>query len=184
MEVVERCLAGGGRDRPESRTPGRSIRQAPRARRDPRRALLTRIRPIQQPSPVASRAPATVRRVDTSKPAGDDEPQGDRAVGDMLYQFALQAIGRIDSEQTTAADLAPQTWSERVADAQLVVLQAIYRELRHGHDLAAAQTAALTEHTKALTEHAEALTDHADSMGQMRSGMLGHSDSLDRFPRR
>ncbi|SDL17616.1 hypothetical protein [Nonomuraea jiangxiensis] len=43
---------------------------------------------------------------------------------------------------TTAADLAPQTPSERLANAQLLVLQAIYRELRHGNDLAAAQTAA------------------------------------------
>ncbi|RSN09143.1 hypothetical protein DMB42_17575 [Nonomuraea sp. WAC 01424] len=112
--------------------------------------------------------------MDTSKPsAGADEPQGDRAVGDMLYQFALQVIGRLDSEQTTAADLAAQTRSERVADAQLLVLQAIYRELRHGHDLAAAQTSALAKHT-------EALTDHADTMDRMSSAMLGHADSLDR----
>ncbi|MEV4013118.1 hypothetical protein AB0J35_21675 [Nonomuraea angiospora] len=112
--------------------------------------------------------------MDTSKPpAGDDEPQDDRAMGDMLYQFALQAIGRIDSEQTTAADLAARTPSERLANAQLLVLQAIYRELRHGSDLAAAQTAV-------LAEHSEALTDHADAMDGLRRDLRGHGDALDR----
>lgn len=84
----------------------------------------------------------------------------------MLYQFALQAIGRIDSDKTTAADLAARTPAERLADAQLLVLQAIYRELRHGNDLAAAQTTA-------LAEHSEALTDHADQMGRRSSWWRG-----------
>ncbi|MEV3986265.1 hypothetical protein [Nonomuraea sp. NPDC049758] len=120
--------------------------------------------------------------METSKPSpAADEPQGDREVGDMLYQFAAQAIGSLDLEQTTAADLAAQTPVERVAAAQLLMLQAIYRELRHGHDLAAAQASALAAHTEGLTE---ALTDHADTMDKMRSEMSGHADALDRFRRR
>jgi hypothetical protein len=72
----------------------------------------------------------------------------------------------------TAAELADRTPGERLADAQL--LQAIYRELRHGHDQVAAQTVALAAHSTALDEHADAL-DEASSR------MLGHADSLDRF---
>ncbi|MEU8245892.1 hypothetical protein [Nonomuraea sp. NPDC048916] len=47
--------------------------------------------------------------------------------------------------------MAAQTPAERLANAQLLVLQAIYRELRHGHDQVTAQITALAEHSTALS---------------------------------
>lgn len=72
----------------------------------------------------------------------------------------------------TAAELADWTPGERLADAQLLMLQAIYHELHHGHDQAAAHTMALAEHSTALNEHASAL-DSAISGG--RNSNSGHS---------
>ncbi|MEU7004768.1 hypothetical protein [Nonomuraea sp. NPDC046570] len=113
--------------------------------------------------------------MDTSQtPTPDGRPQSDRAMAEMLYQFAEHAIGQIGYEDMTAAELADRTPGERLADAQLLVLQAIYRELRHGHDQAAAQTMALAEHSTALNEHASAL-------GSASHRMAGHADALDRF---
>ncbi|MEV2273925.1 hypothetical protein [Nonomuraea africana] len=60
--------------------------------------------------------------------------------------------------------MADRTPGERLADAQLLALQAIYHELRHGHDQAAAQTVALADHSTALNEHASAL-DSASHTG-------------------
>ncbi|MGN9789164.1 hypothetical protein ACTMTF_47780 [Nonomuraea sp. ZG12] len=113
--------------------------------------------------------------MDTSQtPAPDGEPQSARASAEMLNLFAEQAIGEIGYNDMTAAEMADRTRGERLADAQLLMLQAIYHELRHGHDQAAAQAEALADHSTALDEHADAL-DKASSR------MLGHADALDRF---
>ncbi|MEV4067750.1 hypothetical protein [Nonomuraea dietziae] len=113
--------------------------------------------------------------MDTSQTsAPDDSPQSDRAKAELLYQLAEHAIGHIGYEDKTAAELADRTPGERLADAQLLVLQAIYHELRHGHDQVAAQAVALADHSVALNEHASAL----DSASHR---MAGHADALDRF---
>ncbi|MER6950021.1 hypothetical protein ABT294_38995 [Nonomuraea sp. NPDC000554] len=62
----------------------------------------------------------------------EDEPKGERADAELLYQFALQTFDNIGYEKATAAERAAQAPSERLAIAQLLVLQAIYHELRHG----------------------------------------------------
>lgn len=113
--------------------------------------------------------------MDTSQtPTPDDKPHSDRAKAEWLYQLAESAYGHIGYENKTAAELADRTPGERLADAQLLMLQAIYHELRHGHDQAAAQTVALAEHSTALNQHASAL----DSASHR---MEGHADALDRF---
>ncbi|MFG3437307.1 hypothetical protein ACGF0J_08690 [Nonomuraea sp. NPDC047897] len=112
--------------------------------------------------------------MDTSQiPAPNGQPESDRATAEMFYQFAGQAYGSIGYENKTAAELADRSAGELLADAQLSMLQAIYHELRHGHDLAAAQTAALAEHSAALS-------DHADQMARLGSDLRGHGDALDR----
>ncbi|MGJ6969624.1 hypothetical protein ACSDR0_47875 [Streptosporangium sp. G11] len=113
--------------------------------------------------------------MDTSQtPTPDSRPQSDRDKAELLYQLAEHAYGHIGYEDRTAAELADRTPGERLADAQLLMLQAIYHELRHGHDQAAAQTMALADHSTALNEHASAL----DSASHR---MAGHADALDRF---
>ncbi|NJP98563.1 hypothetical protein HCN51_55665 [Nonomuraea sp. FMUSA5-5] len=87
----------------------------------------------------------------------------------MFYQFAGQAYGSIGYENKTAAELADRSADELLADAQLSMLQAIYHELGHGHDLAAA-----------LAGHSAALSDHADQMARLGSDLRGHGDALDR----
>lgn len=57
-----------------------------------------------------------------------------------------------------------------------MALQAIYYELRHGHDQAARQAEALVEYTKALDSHAAA-------MNKLRGALLDHTDAISRFPR-
>lgn len=89
--------------------------------------------------------------MDTSQaPAPDGRPQSDRAKAELLCQLAEHAYGQIGYEDRTAAESADRTPGERLADAQLLMLQAIYHELRHGHDQAAAQTVALADHATAL----------------------------------
>lgn len=101
--------------------------------------------------------------MDTSQtPVPDGQPQGDRAQAERLYWFAQYAYGGVDFEDADLAELANRSADERRADAQLMMLQAIYHELRHGHDQVAAQTAALAEHSAALS-------DHADTLGQRES---------------
>ncbi|MGP4104600.1 hypothetical protein [Nonomuraea sp. KM90] len=112
--------------------------------------------------------------MDTSQtPASDGQPHSNRATADMFYKFAGHAYGSIGYEDKTAAELADRPAVELLADAQLLMLQAIYHELRHGHDQAVAQTAA-------LAEHSEALRDHADQMARLGSDLRGHGDALDR----
>ncbi|MFI7535082.1 hypothetical protein [Streptosporangium sp. NPDC049376] len=113
--------------------------------------------------------------MDTSQTAGlADEPHSDRATAERLYRLALQAFAGSDME------LSAMRPAER---AQVLLLQAIYHELRHGRGQAGAQSAALAEHSRVLNTHSEALTDHADEMDRLRSAMLGHSDALGRSRR-
>ncbi|MFI6541423.1 hypothetical protein ACIBHY_53850 [Nonomuraea sp. NPDC050547] len=114
--------------------------------------------------------------MDTSSatPAPEDTPRSDRAAAEELYQFAETTYRGLGYDHMSGAELAALTPAERLADAQFTLLQAIYHELRHGHDQMTAQTGA-------LTAHAAALTDHADAMHSASTRMLGHADSLDRF---
>ena len=120
---------------------------------------------------VSSPVPITVRRVDSPETTSGHEgqPQGDRATAEMLYQFAVQTFDAIGYEQATPAELAAQTPAERLANAQLLVLQAIYLELRHGDDQVTAQTAALAEHADAMDKLHGALMEHADALSRYRS---------------
>jgi hypothetical protein len=65
---------------------------------------------------------------------------------------------------------------EKVASAQLMALQAIHAELRHGHDQAGLQVEALSKHTKVLAEH-------ADAMDSLPHALDGHADAVSRMPR-
>jgi hypothetical protein len=100
------------------------------------------------------------------------QAQSDRAKAELLYQLAEYAYSHVGYEDRTAAELADRTPGERLVDAQLLMLQAIYHELRHGQ--AAAQTVVLADHSTTLNEHASTL-DSASSR------MAGHADALDRF---
>ncbi|RCG32283.1 hypothetical protein DQ384_07230 [Sphaerisporangium album] len=110
----------------------------------------------------------------TFEPPAEDGPKDDRALAEMHYQDAVQAYGYIGYDNLTAAEINARTRVERLADAQLSMLQAMYHELRHGHDQAAAQTAALTEHSRALSEH-------ADAMDKLHGALLEHADTLSRY---
>lgn len=97
----------------------------------------------------------------------------DREAGDVLMKFVGQAVDGLENH-LTAAQLAALLRLDRYADAQLMALQAIYHELRHGHDHAARQVEVTEEHTRALHEH-------ADAMDKLRGALLDHADALSRY---
>lgn len=123
----------------------------------------------------ASAWPDTVRVVTTDDRGSTDEPKDDRETAQVLYHFVCQDRDKIDN-YATADELAARTTGERLANAQLLALQAIYHELRYGHDQMARQTAAMEAHTKAMEDHAEA-------MDTLRGALLDHSDQISRFRR-
>lgn len=106
--------------------------------------------------------------------AVEDGPQNDRAEAEQLHQLAQGVFGQIGYMNATAVETAARTPIERLAEAQLLMLEAIYRELRHGHDQVTAQTAALAEHVQALSEH-------ADAMDKLGGRLLEHADALSRY---
>ena len=59
----------------------------------------------------------------------------------------------------TKVDEGTSTEGGGLAEAQVCLLRAIYRELRHGHDQVAAHTAALAAHTKALQTNTAAMDE-------------------------
>lgn len=73
--------------------------------------------------------------------AVEDGPQNDRAEAEQLHQLAQGVFGQIGYMNATAVETAARTPIERLAEARLLMLEAIYRELRHGHDQVTAQTA-------------------------------------------
>lgn len=105
----------------------------------------------------------TVGRVTTPETTEPSEDLTDeRADGERLYDKAF------------AIDVHAGAPADQLAQAQLLVLQAIYRELRNGHDQAVRQSAALTDHAKALHEH-------ADAMDSLRGALMEHADSISRY---
>lgn len=99
------------------------------------------------------------------------EVSGERPVAEQLYRLVDGAIDRLE-HTPTAGKL---TSAELLADAQLTTLQAIYHELRHGHDQASRQTAVMAAHTLALNEH-------ADAMDKLSNALLNHADTISRYP--
>ncbi|WP_152546844.1 hypothetical protein [Amycolatopsis orientalis] len=90
----------------------------------------------------------------TTTPAapGPNDRESDREVADALARFVSHEADELENH-ATADEMAAWPRSEKIASAQLMALQAIHSELRHGHDQAALQLEALTKHTKALAEH-------------------------------
>lgn len=82
-------------------------------------------------------------------PKEDDKP-GERQQAEALYERASRKIDQLEDSSSP--------------DTQLMVLQAIYHELRHGHDQVACQTAALNEHTAAMDQLRSALAEHSDAL--------------------
>ena len=68
-------------------------------------------------------------------------------------------------------ELGEQLFAERHATSrpELAVLEAIYHELRHGHDQVGRQI-------EALAKHAIALDEHADAMDGLKKGMYYEGD--------
>lgn len=111
----------------------------------------------------------------TSDTPGEDNVESDREVADLLSHFVGKEVEKLEN-YATADEMAAWPRSERIASAQLMALQAIHRELRHGHDQAALQVEALNKHTEVLAEH-------ADAMDSLRSALDGHADAVSRMPR-
>lgn len=103
----------------------------------------------------------------------NQETANDREAAEQLYGLACQAIEDL-YDTATSGELATRTRAERLADAQMLTLQAIYHELRHGHDQTARQTAVLAEHTRALD-------DHTGAMDQLRGALDEHGVALRGF---
>ena len=108
-----------------------------------------------------------------------DETASDREQAELLYKLACNDLGRVSDRLMEAKpaehDATPS--AEWLLSAQVGLLQAVYHELRHGHDQQAAHIAALKAHTKALNEH-------ANQMCHLGRKLTGNSDALDRSPRR
>jgi len=88
----------------------------------------------------------------------------DRERAEQLYALAWQELKELIGP---AADRSSP--EKRQAAAQLLLLLALYHEVRHGHDL--------------LNQYATALTDHADALDKFRGALLDHADALSRYSR-
>jgi hypothetical protein len=77
----------------------------------------------------------------------------------------------------TGAELAARTRLERLAAAPLLALQAIYHELRHGHDRVARHTTALDDLVATISRLPGALQAHAGALGALED----HPDALRRY---
>ena len=98
---------------------------------------------------------------DADKPA----VQPERARAEELFEVAQANLANADGvELGEPAELGSLAW------AQVHLLKAIYHELRHGNDQAAARADA----------DAAALSEHADAMDHMARDMRGLGDSLSR----
>lgn len=122
---------------------------------------------------------STVRAVTTYRLHTTDEPEDERTQAEELYNSVCRDIEQVINE-ATGEERASLSFGERLAETQLAALQAIYRELRHGHDQLARQTEAMAAHTEALKDHAAALKDHAGEMHELRGALLDHADELGR----
>ena len=77
-------------------------------------------------------------------------------------------------DRMTGGELVARSRVERLVHAQLLVLQATYHELRHGHDLAARQIEVMTAHTEALIDHAGTMDKHRGALADYADGMSRH----------
>ncbi len=89
----------------------------------------------------------------------------ERALAEQCYKIAEDHLDDVDGMRSGT----PEELSSLGA-AQVELLKAIYYEMRHGNDLAAAAAAA----------HAKALDEHADAMDHLGADMRGLGDALDR----
>lgn len=101
--------------------------------------------------------------IETAPPTSPDRKKGDILATSITD--ALQILDEKTDEPSTEARL------------QLDVLLAIYYELRHGHDQAAAESERLAAHT-------EALHQHADEMDNVKGALLEHADAMSRYRNR
>jgi hypothetical protein len=83
-------------------------------------------------------------------------PASDRTLAETLYGLVGQDVDALFN-RATVDERSARPQSERIAEAQLTLLQAIYHELRHGHDQVQRQIEVLAAHTTALDEHADAM---------------------------
>ncbi len=111
----------------------------------------------------------------------NEEDLTPRQIGAELYDLAIQIVA--EDDKVPASELAKRTRSERLAEAQVMALQAIYRELQHGHDQAQKQTKALLRHAKAMEALRADLRDHAAAMDKARGALYDHADALSRYRR-
>ncbi|MEY7971426.1 hypothetical protein AB8O38_05430 [Saccharomonospora xinjiangensis] len=100
----------------------------------------------------------------------------DRERGDVLYDLVCQFMA--EDEEERAGDPAERTRTERLAEAQLLLLQAIYCELRHGHDQTRQHAEELDSHTAAMSRLRGALYDHGAAMGRMVGAMADHAHEM------
>ncbi len=92
---------------------------------------------------------------DSDSASPTDEAKSDREIGEMLA----------DSVEEPVADVRAKTDLERIGEAQIMALMAIYHEMRHGHDLSAIQNNALII----------AFQQHTDTLDGLRRALLGHA---------
>lgn len=111
--------------------------------------------------------------------SSNNENQTSRQIGADLYDLAEQLIAEDDT--VPASELAKRPPSERFAEAQAMALQAIYYELRHGHDQTQQQTKALHTHAKEMEKLRADLRDHAGAMDKARGALYDHAEALSRY---
>ncbi|GGU73934.1 hypothetical protein [Lentzea flava] len=86
-----------------------------------------------------------------------------RQQGEQCIADAIDHLSYADETPTEPTELTHIGW------AQVLTLRAIYFELRHGHDLAAQNAAAIAANTDALSEH-------SDGMDDLRKALLYEAD--------
>jgi hypothetical protein len=84
----------------------------------------------------------TEREIDTT----------DRDRAELLFADASAHLQAVDPYEGETRDTY-------IGYTQVLLLQAIYHELRHGHDQVERQVEVLAAHTKALKEHADEMDD-------------------------
>ncbi|WP_139794869.1 hypothetical protein [Saccharomonospora piscinae] len=105
----------------------------------------------------------------------------DREQGQALYDIVCQIVD--EDDRTPAGEVERRTRAERLAEAQLHALQAIYCELRHGHDQARQHTDGMRSHANAMDKLRGALYDHGAAMGRMNGAMADHAHEMSRLGR-
>ncbi|GAA0645560.1 hypothetical protein GCM10010174_80670 [Kutzneria viridogrisea] len=106
----------------------------------------------------------------------EDQPtKNHREQAEVLYTLTCQGVGEVEDRLTDIlpAELAARSRTELLLSAQSTLLQAVYHELRHGHDQ-------LAEHTAALKAHTKALNSAASAEFHMARHLAGNADAMNR----